>query len=520
MSDHDSDASADGSRRAFLRRLALASAGAAGAAASFDLSAATPAARREVRHWDATSEVLIIGSGAGGIAAAIEARRAGAQALVLEKFQVPGGSSSLSGGVCYCGGGTALQKALGFEDTVEAMYDYIVAASGLHASIDKAQVYCENSVAHFDWLVANGVKYAQKFSDEKEISIPDGSLYFSGSERVWPYRDAIRPAPRGHVPPSPHLIGGRDLMAALTASALKLGATLKTRMSAERLVVESDGSVSGAIVTDEAANRKVAIRAKKGVVLAAGGFIHNRAMLERYAPELAQCSAPWGRAGDLGIGIQMGMAAGGAVLRMNQGFVIIPIYPPESIVKGIIVNARGQRFVPEDGYYGLLGHEIAFHQDGKAFLIADADIAFAWDDFRLPVAAKAATIAELESALQMPDGALTQSVDYYNAHAKSGDDPLLHKAKKFNAPLLKAPFTAYDLRLPNVFAPVHTFGGLQTNIDAQVINAWGEPIPGLYAAGRTSAGLPVAPYIGSGISVGDASYFGRRGGHHAATRKA
>jgi 3-oxo-5alpha-steroid 4-dehydrogenase len=523
MSDHDASsdahASSDGSRRGFLRRLALASAGAASTAASFDLSAATPAQRSEVRHWDATTDVLIVGSGAGGIAAAIEARRAGAQALVLEKFQVPGGSSSLSGGVCYCGGGTALQRALGFEDTVEAMYDYINAASGLHASPDKAQVYCENSVAHFDWLVDNGVKYASKFSDEKEISIPDGSLYYSGSERVWPYRDTIKPAPRGHVPPSPHLIGGRDLMAALTASALKLGATVKTRMSAERLVVEADGSVSGAIVDDEAAGKKMAIRAKRGVVLAAGGFIHNRAMVERFAPELAQCSAPWGRAGDLGIGIRMGMAAGGATLRMNQGFVILPIYPPESIVKGILVNTRGQRFVPEDGYYGLLGHEIAFHQDGKAFLIADADIAFGWDDFRLPVAAQAATIAELESKLQLPVGALAQTVDYYNAHAKNGDDPLLHKAKKFNVPLAKAPYTAYDLDLRKVFAPVHTFGGLQTNIDAQVINAWGDAIPGLYAAGRTSAGLPVAPYIGSGISVGDASFFGRRGGRHAALRK-
>jgi 3-oxo-5alpha-steroid 4-dehydrogenase len=362
------------------------------------------------------------------------------------------------------------------------------------------------------------VQYAQKFSDEKEISIPDGSLYFSGSERVWPYRETIRPAPRGHVPPSPHLIGGRDLMAALTASALKLGATLKVRVSAERLIVETDGSVSGAIVEEN--GQRLNIRARKGVVLAAGGFIHNRAMLELFAPELAACSAPWGRAGDLGIGIRMGMAAGGAVLRMNQGFVIIPIYPPETIVRGIMVNERGQRFVPEDGYYGLLGHEIAFHQNGRAWLIADHDIAFGWDDFRLPVAATAPTIAELEGKLRMPAGALVQSVDYYNAHASRGDDPLLHKAEKYNVPLRAAPFTAYDLTLQNVFAPVHTFGGLHTNIDAQVIDAFGDVIPGLYAAGRTSAGIPVGPYIGSGVSVGDASYFGRRGGRHAALRRA
>lgn len=520
---NDPSSAPDATRRAFLRRLALASAGAAAGAASFDLAAAAPVRRSETRHWDASTDVLVVGAGAGGIAAAIDARRAGAEVLVLEKFQVPGGSSSISGGVCYLGGGTALQKALGFSDSVEAMHDYIIAASGLHASPEKVQRYCEGSVEHFDWLVGNGVVYAQKFSDEKEISIPDGSLYYSGSERVWPFRERIRPAPRGHVPPSPHLIGGRDLMHALLDAAQRAGAQLRTRQSAERLIVEADGSIAGAMVVDErvpGSPKTLAIRARRGVVLAAGGFIHNREMVQRFAPELYACSAPWGRGGDLGIGILMGMAVGGAVQRMHHGFVVIPIYPPEDIVKGIIVNARGQRFVPEDGYYGLLGHEIAFHQDGRAWLIADDAIAYKWDDFRLPVAATAPSIAELETRLGMPPGALVQSVDYYNAHARDGADPLLHKAAKFVAPLGRAPYTAYDLSVQNVFAPVHTFGGLQTDVDARVIGAFGDPIPGLYAAGRTAASIPVAPYIGSGISVGDASFFGRCAGRHAAQRKA
>jgi len=506
----------DTSRRSFLKHLGLATAG----AASFGAEAATPKPRKEIRRWDATTDLLVMGSGVGGISAAIEGRRGGLDTLVLEKFQVPGGSSSLSGGVCYLGGGTALQKALGFTDTVEDMYRYMMAASGLYASEDKIRLYCEGSVAHFDWLVANGVHYAQKFSVEKEISIPDGSLYYCGSELVHPYRDLARPAPRGHVPPSPHLIGGRDLMKALTKSALDLGATLKLRCSAERLIVENDGSIAGAVVTDEN-GKTLNIRARRGVVLAAGGFIHNRAMLERFAPELAACSVPWGRAGDLGQGILMGMAVGGATQRMHHGFVILPMYPPEGILNGILVNQRGQRFVPEDGYYGLLGHEIAFKQDGGiAYMIVDKDNAFAWKDFRFNVAAEAPTIAELEGKLKLPEGALAQTVEYYNRHARDKRDPLLHKSEKFLAPLAQAPFTAYDVGLKNSFMPVHTFGGLQTNTDAQVINAWGEAIPGLYATGRTSAGLPVAPYIGSGVSIGDGSFFGRRAGQHAARRKA
>src|SRR5690606_17041256 len=100
---------------------------AAAGSAALSAGATQPVPRSEVRQWDETVDVLIVGSGAAGMAAAIEARRGGATALVLEKFQVPGGSSSLSGGVCYLGGGTPLQKALGYEDTVEDMYKYMMA---------------------------------------------------------------------------------------------------------------------------------------------------------------------------------------------------------------------------------------------------------------------------------------------------------------------------------------------------------------------------------------------------------
>jgi 3-oxo-5alpha-steroid 4-dehydrogenase len=477
-----------------------------------------PLPRAAVRKWDLETELLIIGSGAGGMSAAIEARRAGMAVLVLEKFHIPGGSSSLSGGVCYLGGGTPLQKALGFTDSVEAMTTYMLAASGPYASEDKIRLYCENSLGHFQWMVDNGVEYAAKFSEEKEITIPDGSLYYCGSEKVYPFRDLAPPAPRGHVPPSKHLTGGRELMRVLGASAQKLGARTLLRASAERLIVETDGSIAG--VTADVDGKRQNIRARKGVVLAAGGFIHNREMLKRYAPELHECSTPWARAGDLGDGILMGMAAGGATLRMHHGFVITPMYPPEDILKGIAVNARGQRFVPEDGYYGLVGHEIAYKQDGRAWMIVDQPHAYAWKDPRLPVVAEANTIAELERQLKMPPGTLVQSVESYNRHAAHREDPLLHKDQKFIAPIIQPPFTAYDLSTRNAFTPAHTFGGLHTSLDAEVLNAYGDAIPGLYAAGRTSAGLPVAPYIGSGISIGDCTFFGRRAAMHAARRNA
>jgi hypothetical protein len=115
------DVSASSRFKTQTRRGFLTGAGLAAAAGVTALRAAPTAAfdRRDVPGWDGEADVIVVGSGAGGISAAIEARRSGADVLVLELFHIPGGSSSLSGGVCYMGGGTPLQKALGFEDTRE-----------------------------------------------------------------------------------------------------------------------------------------------------------------------------------------------------------------------------------------------------------------------------------------------------------------------------------------------------------------------------------------------------------------
>jgi aspartate oxidase len=168
----------DKSRRRFLS--GLGAVGAVAAAAGCDPRA--PAARREVRQWDYTADVVVAGSGAAGASAAIEARAAGAEVLMLERLPKTGGSSAMSGGVCYLGGGTPLQKALGFEDSVEAMRDFMLAAGALHPTKDKIELYCERSLEHFDWLVAHGVKYAQKFSESKELPFDGASLYYSGCE--------------------------------------------------------------------------------------------------------------------------------------------------------------------------------------------------------------------------------------------------------------------------------------------------------------------------------------------------
>jgi 3-oxo-5alpha-steroid 4-dehydrogenase len=393
------------------------------------------------------------------------------------------------------------------------MYDFLSRAGGPHPPLDKIAVYCEESPAHFDWLVAQGIPYGEKFTESKGLPMGDESLYYSGTELAWPARELARPAPRGHVPGIPGMTGGRRMMAALLSRAEFLGVDLRAGVSARRLVTESDGRVVGLVA--ELQGEPVKIRARAGVILAAGGFVHNSEMVRRYAPELYDCSVPWGNVDDQGEGINMGITAGAATLRMHHGFAIAPIYPPENVLSGILVNRSGQRFISEESYHGVLGDAIAFHQAGRAWLITDQGSAFAGlvDNF-LPVAT-ANSIGDIADQLPLPKGALQHTVAYYNRFAASGEDPMFHKSRRYLRPLQGPPYTAWDLSVSNAFFAAHTFGGLHTDVDGRVLNGFGEQIPGLYAAGRTSAGLPTAPYLASGLSVGDCTFFGRRAGRAA-----
>jgi 3-oxo-5alpha-steroid 4-dehydrogenase len=242
-------------------------------------------------------------------------------------------------------------------------------------------------------------------------------------------------------------------------------------------------------------------------------------MLRRYAPELYDCSVPWGNAGDQGDGINMGIAVGAEALRMHHGFAIAPVYPPENVLSGIVVNSAGQRFISEESYHGVLGDAIAYHQQGRAWLITDQRSAFPGPQDNFLAVARGNSIGDIAGQLQLPRGALQHNVAYYNRHAANGNDPLFHKSRDYLRPLQGPPYTAWDLSVDQAFFPAHTFGGLHTSVDGRVRNSFGEEIPGLYAAGRTSAGLPAAPYIASGLSVGDCTFFGRSAGRDAAGLK-
>ncbi|MEM7410940.1 MAG: FAD-dependent oxidoreductase [Myxococcota bacterium] len=468
---------------------------------------------RDVPQWDHSADVVVVGFGCAGASAAIEASRAGARVCVLEVAGGPGGTSALSGGLVYLGGGTPIQRACGFEDSTDDMFRYMMAACGPDPDEAMIAAYCEGSLEHFDWLDACGVPFrASFFPDAHEPFETDDGLTYSGSEHVHPFCEIARPAPRGHIPRKVRNKGGL-LMQHLVATAEAAGIEVHTGTKVMALVVEGDGRIVGVVARQ--ADGVCCVQARRGVVLTAGGFVYNEDMLAAYAPTLSRCRFKVGTEYDDGSGIRLGIAAGGHAIRMGAGDISLALFPPNDLRRGLFVNRFGQRFLNEDAYMGRAGEFFLLHQEGRGWLIVDDAVFQQPKFFPAAVAAVGDTVAELEAELGLPAPCLQDTVALYNRYAERGEDPLFHKGAGYLQPLTEPPFGAIDLGTDAAMYSVFTLGGLHIDPDGRVLRAAGEPVPGLYAAGRTTSGIAKQGYS-SGMSLGDASFFGRRAGLHAA----
>jgi 3-oxo-5alpha-steroid 4-dehydrogenase len=467
---------------------------------------------REIPSFSEVVDVLVVGLGAAGAAAALEASRAGAETLVLERAGGGGGTSAMSGGVLYLGGGTALQKACGFEDSAEEMFRYLMASCGESPDEEKMRLYCEGSVEHYDWIVAQGVPFKPVFYHGCSGEPPtDDGLVWSGSERAHPFCDIAVPAPRGHVPRVEHQAGPllmQRLCAAVEASPARIAANHRCTA----LVQEPDGHVTGAVC--ESFGEERSIRARRGVVLTTGGFINNDEMIAAHQPLVRRCNVRVGAEGDDGSGIRLGIAAGAATVHMDAASISLPVTQPWGLKRGVLVDRHGQRFINEDAYYGRLGEWALFHHEGRAWLIVD-DAVFEKPDYPREVAAVGETPAELERELSLPPGSLECTLSLYNRHAERGEDPVFHKSRDYVTPLVTPPYGAFDCTTESSIYAAFTLGGLRTDGDGRVLDPEGRPIPGLFGAGRATSGLSVGSYS-SGLSLGDGTFFGRRAGRCAA----
>jgi 3-oxo-5alpha-steroid 4-dehydrogenase len=443
--------------------------------------------------------------------------------VILERAGAGGGTSAMSGGVLYLGGGTAIQRACGVEDSPEDMYRFLVAAVGPEPDRARIACYCDASVEHFDWLAACGVPFKPSLWPSPAWTPPtDDGLMWMG-EDAYPFCDLARPAPRGHRP----MAMGRSgwiLMECLQRVVSEAGAQTEADVTVERLVTGDDGAVIGLVARRYGS--ELTIRARGGVVLASGGFVFNDHMLGEYAPVLLP-HTKIGTDYDDGRAIRMAQAVGASTKRMDAGEGSIN-FSPSLMAAGIVVNAVGQRFVNEDVYPGRIGQIALYHQHARAYLVFDEEAYESVPDNlrhgRRPEWV-CETVAELEHEMGLPERSLQTTIELYNHHAARGQDPLFRKATKWMRPL-RSPFAAMDVRAKRMDGPpdpadrgtgfrVFTLGGLRTDLEGAVLNVDGDVIPGLFAAGRAASGVPGWGYI-SGTSLGDGTFFGRRAGAAAA----
>jgi len=521
-------------------------------------------------EWGEHCDVLIIGWGAAGACAALEARANGADVLIADRF-TGGGASAMSGGVVYAGGGTRHQQAAGFSDTPEAMFDYLKHETQGVISDETLRRFCDESVSNLDWLEDHGASYDHQMPPGGKTSYPsDGYfLYYSGNELVPEHGGPLPPAPRGH-----RTVGkgqcGAVLYAHLKAACLRAGARSLLQAAAKRLVVDAQGRVIGAelwCLPPDSPQAKLHARlaaraerlqnfapgycrnlrericqlerdfarprlvhARNGVVLSTGGFIFNRELIKQHAPKF-QRNFKVGTAGCDGSGLRLGASVGGKGVGLERVSAWRFINPPYSWHKGIVVNREGQRFCNEEVYGATLGQPLMEEQGGKAWLVLDAPLRKKairealfggyWWFQSFPALAlmlfkvrKGKTLYQLATETGMNATVLRESVLAANAAARGEAPEPFGKSPGGRQVLDQGPFYACDISVDNPVFPLGalSLGGLRVDEHSgAALDEQGQPIAGLYAAGRTALGIPSHLYI-SGLSLADCVFSGRRAG--------
>lgn len=538
---------------------------------------------------EVVADVVVVGFGAAGAAAAIEAAEQGASVVAIDRWG-RGGASARSGGVIYLGGGTPQQLGAGFRDDADAMAHYLALEEDVPVGDERLQQFCEQSLDHHGWLTRHGVRFPDGFEPGKAI-VPTGNdvgLYFSGNERH--FASVTPAAPRGHRVAGEGMTGA-DLVAALHDAARRAGVDVRDRVRASDLVVE-DGRVVGVDArlvaggtstgSDRVAyqllnifvpafrrvprwlaraleRREVAtsvpvrFRARRGVVLATGGFSFAREMVREHAPAYRD-AMPLGTPGDDGSGIRMAMAVGAGLRDMDHCGASRFIAPPTAFCSGVLVDGDGERICDESLYAATLSARIADH-GGVGWLVIDAPIADAvrrqvreatpihrrglrelisgranhvvfpklFGPLNLHVNREVGdTLDELARHCRIDPRRLRETVDAYNDLAAAGGPDPLGKSAEHLHRIATPPFSAVRCHLDGLVfpAPCITLGGLATDATTQnVLREDGSAIEGLYAVGRCAAGIVSRSYV-SGLSLADCVHSGRTAGRALTLRGA
>jgi fumarate reductase flavoprotein subunit len=502
------------SRRAFLGSAGSAAVLASTATLGKDVEAAE--ASRLPSRWDTTVDVLVVGAGGAGLAAAIgaHARRKG-DVLVIDKNPTLLASTSAICGGGVSAAGTKVQRTEGMVDTPELFYQEMIRVGGGKNDPDLVRVFVNNAADTVDWFGDRGMKF-----------------FFRGYPGFTVNRQHSNVAATG-----------REYIEMMHRELERRGVPIWLDTRAVRLVVDGNPlEVLGVEVVREGA--PTFIRVRRGVVLATGGFAGSKEMIDRLMVPFkgAIVAAAPSSTGD---GFLMATEIGATVTHLGYGavyaygFVTDPEsrrglvhrgYEVASAYGGIIVNALGKRFVKEETTPTGVALVQVNQPDQTLFVIGDAPMLESFAAMKMPgvigwnharVAREieeqkhfittADTLGELARKTGIPAEALEKTVRDYNGHVETGVDPEFGRAKaNLRARIATPPFVAFKGR---PVALVST-GGLKVNRGFRVLDAYLKPIKHLYAAGEVVGGLHGVEYLG-GCGFSSALTFGRLAGRNA-----
>lgn len=479
--------------------------------AALESAGATPDMLKKVETKEETTEkedvtethdVVIVGAGGAGLAAAIEAKAAGVDVIVLEKMPLAGGNTLISGAE-YAAPNNWIQKKEGIEDGTELFVQDML-KGGDHVNDEKlVRVVAENALKGAEWL-----------KDDIGVEWEDELMFFGGHS-----------VKRSLIPKG---ASGKEIITKLVAKAEDMGIPILYNTKATELTTDESGSVIG--IKAESDEKNYTFNTNKNVVIASGGFGSNLEMRMKYNPEIDENILSTNTVGSTGDGIIMAENVGAALVGMQY----IQTYPMCDPISGtllyfddarlygytVIVNKEGKRFVEELGRRDEISMAIKAQTDHVCYELVDqkayeeskleenhaAEIDYL---YRNDLLVKADTIEEAAKFFGIDGNELKVTVDKYNSYVENGKDLEFNK-RSLPAKIEKAPF--YIVKA----APAvhHTMGGIKINTEAQVLDKNDKVIKGLYAAGEVTGGIHGTNRLGSD-ALADITVFGRIAGQNA-----
>ena len=504
-------------RRDFLKSTggAAAVAGIAIGGLAVGTKEAAAAAGPIPKKWDETYDVVVIGSGFAGLAAAIEAKNAGAKdVVVLDKMQVYGGNSVINGGD-FCAPGTKLQKENGVEDSPELMLKDMLRNGQYLNHPELAKTVAYNAKDAIEWTESYlGARYTRlNYQGGHSVKRANGTISSSGSE-----------------------LTSKEL-----AKAKELGVKLQFRTKLVKFVSNKDGRIVGVEVRkgykfpDDSTGKTAFIKAKRAVVLGSGGFSQDIKLRQIEDPRLTDKFGSTNHPGATGEALLAACIAGAMDVQMDwiqlgpwtspdeKGFGDVPLFCEPLVGYGLMINPEtGKRFFKETGNRKeradaiiLVGHPVIIMGDSYAVnkQVVPHRLKAAMENGAIK---KFDTLEDAAKSYNMPVDTFLKEVARWNSFVeKKQDDDFGCMIFKDAKPTVAGPF--YVARLwPKVH---HTMGGLVIDKNAQVMGFDLKPVKGLYAAGEVTGGVHGGVRLG-GDAMADCIVFGRIAGKNAAGEKA